>query len=492
MSLTINFENLGMLRQGELTLGDITIITGENNTGKSNLASALHGLLWMYPECAQFDLDEAEMDKSVRQGGMSIDLEPFVEQFQSIVDNMCNRYVSQLDRVLYTYPNRIENAKMSIQADASNLKDKAFENTIEFGYNDDYDDDDDDSKESTHTIKCVKPKGSMRMGVSFHEIQRMLDIQAWGIDDTNFPPAKSLVNTLISHVMLGEVLPTPFIINVDRTGLLLFNDQLKFSNIPHLNKIAQKDRDVDLSRLFRSGYPRYPLPIHEEIDFIQHLDIHEEKSKSKISETHPTILDEFSCIAGGDYIVEYNSNKMEIDLYFNPKNSRYKLKISEWSSMVKSLASLGLYLRYGAKPGDLLMIEHPEIGLHPASQRWMARLLAQLANAGIKVFIVTHSDYIAKEMNTLIMLNQDEPHCKRIAQENGYTDDELLKASQIKSYETKKALVAATDKDNTERHWQWMLAETEINEHLGMEVPNFDKTINNMNNILEDIIWGAE
>ena len=490
MSLTVNFENIGTLRQGELTLGDITVITGENNTGKSRLAYALHGLLWMYPECADFDLDETEMDEAVRQDKMTIDLEPFVARIQPIIDNMCSRYVSQLDRVLSTYPNRFENTKISVKSDLSNLKDKTFSNIIEFGCNDDDDYDEDD--ELRHTIKCVKPKGSLQMEIGFQDIGRMIDVQTWGIKGTEFHPAKTLVNTLVSHVILGELLPSPYIITAERTGLLMFQEQLHFSGIPHLDKIAQKDRDVDLSRLLRSGYPRYPLPNHEEIDFMQNLGIHETHSRSKISETHPVILDEFSCIVGGDYIIEDKPNELETRIYFNPKKSRYKLKVDEWSSIVKSLASLGLYLRYGAKPGDLLMIEHPEIGLHPANQKRMARLLAQLANAGVKVFIVTHSDYIIKEINTLIMLNQDKPHCKRIAKENCYNDTELLTASQIRSYETKKDLVAAADPEDPKRHWQWVLAETDVDEQLGIEVPNIDNTIDNMNNIQEDIIWGAE
>jgi broad-specificity NMP kinase len=41
-------------------------------------------------------------------------------------------------------------------------------------------------------------------------------------------------------------------------------------------------------------------------------------------------------------------------------------------------------------------------------------------NLGVKVFITTHSDYIVKELNTLIMLNHNTPHLKRVAEENGY------------------------------------------------------------------------
>ena len=38
------------------------------------------------------------------------------------------------------------------------------------------------------------------------------------------------------------------------------------------------------------------------------------------------------------------------------------------SSMVKELAPLVLYLRYLAKPDELVIIDEPEMNLHPAAQ----------------------------------------------------------------------------------------------------------------------------
>ncbi len=47
-----------------------------------------------------------------------------------------------------------------------------------------------------------------------------------------------------------------------------------------------------------------------------------------------------------------------------------------------------------AEPGDLLLIENPEVHLHPAGQALMGRFLAQVAAAGIQVLIETHSDHV--------------------------------------------------------------------------------------------------
>ena len=111
------------------------------------------------------------------------------------------------------------------------------------------------------------------------------------------------------------------------------------------------------------------------------------------------------------------------------------------SSAVRSLLDIGFYLRCVAKEGDLLMVDEPELNLHPQNQRRIARLFARLVNLGVKVFITTHSDYIVKELNTLIMLKHDKPHLKRIAEENGYQDNELIKADRVKVYVAETALM---------------------------------------------------
>ena len=45
MSLTVRLKNIGILKQTEFSLGDLTIICGENNTGKTYAACALYGFL---------------------------------------------------------------------------------------------------------------------------------------------------------------------------------------------------------------------------------------------------------------------------------------------------------------------------------------------------------------------------------------------------------------------------------------------------------------
>ena len=65
--------------------------------------------------------------------------------------------------------------------------------------------------------------------------------------------------------------------------------------------------------------------------------------------------------------------------------------MDESSSSVRSLLDIGFYLKHIAKKGDLLMIDEPELNLHPENQRRVARLIAKLVNYGIKIFVTTIS-----------------------------------------------------------------------------------------------------
>ena len=47
-----------------------------------------------------------------------------------------------------------------------------------------------------------------------------------------------------------------------------------------------------------------------------------------------------------------------------------------------------------SRTGDLLLIENPEVHLHPAGQALMGGFLAELASAGVQVLVESHSDHV--------------------------------------------------------------------------------------------------
>ena len=148
---------------------------------------------------------------------------------------------------------------------------------------------------------------------------------------------------------------------------------------------------MDPRELLFKTYQSYSTPIEDNVDFTRRLeDI--AKRKSFIAKEHPEILDDFTDIVGGTYAITSNDQ-----LYYIPKGTRSRLTMVESSSSARALLDLSFYLNCIAEKGDLLMIDEPELSLHPENQRRIARLFARLANIGVKVFVTTHSDYIIKE-----------------------------------------------------------------------------------------------
>ncbi len=110
-------------------------------------------------------------------------------------------------------------------------------------------------------------------------------------------------------------------------------------------------------------------------------------------------------ILGGD--VDFESQTLEKKLLFQ-LNDKTKLEMPIVSSMVKELAAFVLYLRYVAKPNQWLIIDEPEMNLHPTAQVKFAEFLAMLVNAGLNILITTHSPYIVDHLANLMKAAQHD------------------------------------------------------------------------------------
>ncbi|MCK0510167.1 AAA family ATPase [Aromatoleum buckelii] len=141
-------------------------------------------------------------------------------------------------------------------------------------------------------------------------------------------------------------------------------------------------------------------------------------------------------LAGGRYEVDAEGN-----ISFTPyKKQRAKggdmptLDLHLTSSTVKSLFGLWFYLEHQAQPGDVLMIDEPELNLHPTNQRQIARLIARLVNAGLHVVASTHSDYFVREINSMIMLGRPHPEHERLMKLGSFLPDEVLTPGKVCAY----------------------------------------------------------
>ena len=218
----------------------------------------------------------------------------------------------------------------------------------------------------------------------------------------------------------------------ERTALNLVAKIIVKEQASLVNEVTQRTlqgedyEDVmkSISHKFRS---HYPLAIDEYIKFVNDLDEIEQQDSIYVAfadEIESTLL------KGKVFTSEYG------DVEFQPNASNQSLEVHISSSLVKSLSSLVFYFRHVAKKHDVIMIDEPELNLHPNNQRLLARILAKATTSGINIILSTHSDYILKEFNNLIMLGNDAPEeiKKGLFEDYGYKVEEALNRENMSIY----------------------------------------------------------
>ena len=462
--MKVKIKNLGILKQAEFSLGDLTIICGSNNTGKTYATYSLFGFLYTWRRLLmlpKFGLKE-KIDQLLSDGVISLDLQEYVQQCESILTTGCQRYVRQIPEVFAANEERFKNVDFQIELNFDNIQfKKKYERKI--------------STATLEIISISKPENNPYLSITLLREKSNINLLVNVLEE--------IIDNSIKDIIFSQFFPRPFIASAERTGAAIFRKELNFARNRLLEEISKNSNFNPRELLFNVSQD-YALPVKENVDFTRQIETIVKKT-SFIAENHPSILEDFADIIGGQYMITNND-----ELYYIPKGKKLRLSMDESSSAVRSLLDIGFYLRHEARIGDLLMVDEPELNLHPENQRRIAKLFARLINIGIKVFITTHSDYIIKEINTLIMLNHDQPHLKQIAAEEGYRQEELLSADQVKVYIAEQALEMLKGKKRKTKFNT--LTPAKIDPEMGIEARSFDTTIEKMNRIQAAIIWGEE
>ena len=149
------------------------------------------------------------------------------------------------------------------------------------------------------------------------------------------------------------------------------------------------------------------------------------------------------------------------------------LSINQVASAVKTLSPLVFYLRHLSGYCSFLIIDEPELNLHPKNQVLLAKLFVKMVNAGAKLLISTHSDYIIREINNAVMAHSLTNLGDEAAQAKGYDKSLCLDPEQLAPYifeESKgKVKVRPLEVDN-----------------FGFSMPSIDETIDKQNEVTNE------
>jgi len=226
-----------------------------------------------------------------------------------------------------------------------------------------------------------------------------------------------------------------FYFPASRTGFILAFDEIvsgvlrdRFGGQPTATKLTEPTID------FISGFSDIKSgKFGDEITFLRRslFDDRDKSSKQKMKNLFEFI--ENRIIKGK--IVEEKKQQNYTQFYLKPQNSE-KLELHLTSSATVELLPLVIFLKHFSKIKDrLLVIEEPEAHLHPKAQIEMARLLVMLVNAGAKVLVTTHSDYILNEISNCIKLSEaNDKKVNEYLSKHKLSKETIINKDRVSSY----------------------------------------------------------
>jgi len=439
--MELQFKNFGPLISGNLRFEKpLTVITGKNSSGKSYATYVLFSILDTLgntPNSLVDEFDDAAIEFvsnliGDKQKGTT---KNFVTKFKDFIKN-------SLSSRLLTNKDYIFRHDISGKIDIHNIELEVF-NEKPFG---------------KRTLRFIAKKDA-------NPFSGVIEITKDG--DLNFDIVKKdialkrhitdrIIFQAIKDIILKdfEVLYFP----PDRGTLNAFSETLVNNDFRKfiINMDSPEVRDE------KRGSLKYTMPVLDYLKLRNQLfDINlSDKSIVPDSKITSTIID------GGKFNVD---DFGEISFSVNQETIPYHLM----SSSLKSLSLFFLYFEYRARKNNIIFIDEPEINLHPENQVLLTRLLVDALNKDIKIIISTHSDYIIRELN-LILLNSEKSRNGKFSGLSDYNNITLTH-DNISVYEFKNHTIDAIEVTPD-----------------GFSIEGIDDTIKKQNSILQQLIFEDE
>lgn len=254
-----------------------------------------------------------------------------------------------------------------------------------------------------------------------------------------------LQSTLMMSLFFDNVIGSKMF-TAERSGIYTFNKELS------VGRLRNPEERLNV---------RYPKPIADGL--ADAADIVNQRKKE--SEYHK-FADEIESIVlhGGLTVSE------EGEVTYHVSND-IELGFNESSSAIKTLAPLVFYLRHSAGQYNVLFVDEPELNLHPKNQILLAKVFVKMINAGLRLVISTHSDYIIREINNMIMADGLNKAGDKIFTNKGYDESLCLSQDKFAPYLFQKG-----------KNGKVKVEPLEVDRY-GFNMPSIDDAINSQNDV---------
>lgn len=420
--MIIKFANLGSIQETELDLRPLTVIIGPNNTSKTYLAYSLYGL-WSRT--------------SDRASSFGTGLRPFAQSQKLSADRQSVKIpLAALATHLRTSIS--DDAELFASELGSFFQDtsgKVFQRT----------------RISVSVSEADIREGLLRAGIQHDDGHVIIPVGSAAVSMSGNPPTM-LYNVpaqrrIIAQLDQGCFLP-PFLLPAERNALVITYKLLSSRRLKLLRDASRgligvpsgRDQPEDLRRklelLREQGEIRYPLPVEDFLDFLTDVELRANRDAPVNSGEFADLVDMVeNRIAGGNRLAMTHTALGGRELRV-AVNDELSIDLYNASSSIKQLTPLLLYLRYRAAKNQLLIIDEPEMNLHPESQAKLLEVLAIMVNMGVHVLLTTHSPYFMAHLTNLAQ-RSDKPASRKKQAENLYLNDSraLLTMDQVGAYE---------------------------------------------------------
>ena len=451
--MKIKFSNLGSIQETELDLRPLTVIIGPNNSGKTYIAYSIYGL-WQRVR-RTLNMYKGQLDfKQENQGGWSLQIDNnLLDFFVRDAEEMAKSFQgSSLESFFQDSSHKLFSktlfsiiiSRQEVE-DAINLltqQESFFLEIFHLSYG------------ISIKIKISRQNNTLFFKTQSQNQENNINENKILIEDfhqTNTPEIY-FIDVIKQIIFSNKIFAFPAERNAFiNTYKMLANRryQLLKQTQRELLSISSSERQLDL--LKEQGDIRYPQPVEDFLDFLSEIELQE------IPKTNSSNKNEFQKLA--DEIEKQLQNKNKTNLKPTKLGGKeikvlvkkgLEIDIYNASSSIKQLAPLLLYLRFRASKGDFLVIDEPEMNLHPESQAKLLEALSILVNLGVRILLTTHSPYVMAHLNNLVNGNHENPEILKRQSSSLYLQDEraFLPIDKVSAYEMKdNKLVSLNDPD---------------------------------------------
>nr|WP_314546441.1 AAA family ATPase [uncultured Empedobacter sp.] len=441
--MKVSIKNLGKIDNCDLELNNLTILVGDNNSGKTYVTYSTYGALKYWKDFIHFDSFKEFSQEIILNGQINLNKDEIFKLSKEALKKESTKFKKRIKELFNDKEKLFDEASLEIEVkNPTTYIDRERkvwigDNTVIEGIISD------DNLKITYT--------SSSKSVIEKEI------------------VNEIIGELFCSLVFENAIPHPTIITAERLGISLFYkelDERRNSMIESLQNLENKN-SMHPFELIMNMSAYYATPIRDHIAFTRNLDnIKKNSSDLDISYSLEIIKE----ILGAEFKKE---NKQDIRFYTkNKRSNRFDIPLYLASSSARCIVDIFFYLKHIAQVGDLLIIDEPESHFTLKNQRLMAKLIASMINLGIKVFITTHSDFLIKELNNLILLNNEFEEKKEWLMKNKkrYTNKDFLDYKYISVYQGVNGTLNSLEISNS-----------------GIEIPFFDEEINNLFTISSDL-----